>query len=96
MVTSTHSEAQQARPRVHLEGLGVERQDPPANQLLCHIDFEGSLVHNGQGFPVVTSLITHICTCMLASTHNNNKLFILHIKADLEKCLTATITNNDS
>lgn len=64
--------------RVYLEGLGAERQDPPANQPVCHIDFEGSLVHNGQGFPVSTSLITHICTRAHTHSHNYNKLY--HMK----------------
>lgn len=45
----------QPRPWAYLEGLGVDSQDPPANQPVCHIDFEGSLEHNGQAFRVLTS-----------------------------------------
>lgn len=59
----------QPRPWAYLEGLGVDSQDPPANQPVCHIDFEGSLEHNVQAFPVLTSPTS------LTHTHTHARTF---------------------
>ena len=58
----------------------MDRQDPPANQPLCHIDFEGSVEHNGQDFLVLTSTIPPPLhnTQSHADTHASSTLHVTH------------------